>query len=103
MTIAREEFVCEPIIVDTSSVRVAPLSVGAPGCPSRFSWRGQEYNVVAIIEVSKQVRAHDSRETYVKSQSFRVMTDANLEMVLRCDRQVRGNPWRLFTVRRVQE
>ena len=78
----REEFVSEPIIVDSSSVPVAQLAQGAPSCP-------------------KQLRAYDSRETYVKSHSFRIRTDTNLEMVLRCDRQVRGNPWRVFTVTQI--
>ncbi len=96
-----EEFVSEPIIIDSSSVSLASLAQGAPGCPMRFAWRGQEHNVVAILETSKQLRAYDSQETYVKSHSFRVRTDTNLEMVLRCDRQVRGNPWRVFTVRQL--
>lgn len=101
MEIPREEFVSEPIIVDSSSVSLASLAQGAPGCPMRFTWREQEHNVVAILETAKQARAYDSRETYVKSHSFRVRTDTNLEMVLRCDRQVRGNPWRVFTVRQL--
>ncbi|NMB12604.1 MAG: hypothetical protein GX977_09995 [Firmicutes bacterium] len=101
MEIPREEFVCEPIIIDSSSVSLLPLSRGAPGCPRRFTWRGQEHNVVAIVETTKQLRAHDSKETYVRSHSFRVRTDTNLEMVLRCDRRVRGNPWRVFTVRQL--
>lgn len=65
----------------------------------RFTWRGQEYRVLRILETSRQLRAHDSPETYVSSHSFRVLTDANMEMVLRCDRQVRGNPWRVHTIR----
>ena len=98
MQMPREEFVTEPIIVDSSSVPVAQLAQGAPSCPRRFTWRGQEHNVIAILATDKQLRAYDSRETYVKSHSFRIRTDTNLEMVLRCDRQVRGNPWRVFTV-----
>ena len=99
---AREQFVCEPIIVDSSSVSVPGLATGAPTCPKRFYWRGQEHEVVAVAESTKQLRAHDSPETYVKSHSFRVITDTNLEMVLRCDRQGRGNPWRGFTVKRLE-
>ena len=94
---AREQFVCEPIIVDSSSVPLVALAKGAPACPRRFRWRGQDHEVVAVLETSKQLRAHDSPETYVRSHSFRVVTNTNLEMVLRCDRQVRGNPWRVFT------
>ena len=101
MEMAQEKFVCEPIIIDPSSVFLAPLAQGAPGCPRRFTWRGQEHNVTAILETGKQLRAHDSQETYVRSHSFRIRTDTNFEMVLRCDRQVRGNPWRVFTVRQI--
>lgn len=95
----RERFVSEPIEVDVSSVPVAGLGRGAPTCPGRFVWRGDTYVVTAVLETGKQVRAHDSSETYVKSHSFRVHTDRGLEMVLRCDRQVRGNPWRVYTVK----
>ena len=101
MGIKREEFVSEPIIIDSSSVSLLPLSQGAPSCPTRFTWRGQEHHVTAIIETGKQLRAYDSKETYVRSHSFRIRTDTNLEMVLRCDRQLRGNPWRVFTVRQL--
>lgn len=97
----REQFVSEPIVVDTATISPAALARGAPGCPMRFTWRGREYRVVKVLDSSRQLRAHDSSETYVKSHSFRVLTDANLEMVLRCDRQVRGNPWRLYTIRPV--
>ncbi len=101
LEIPREEFVFEPIIIDSDSIPLAPLAQGAPSCPRRFTWRGQEHNVIAIMETTKQLRAHDSRETYVRSHSFRVRTDTNLEMVLRCDRQIRGNPWRICTVRQI--
>lgn len=78
---------------------VVGLAQGAPTCPRRFRWRGKEYIVAEVVEQSRQLRAHDSRETYVRSHSFRVRTEDGWEMVLRCDRHIRGNPWRLFTVR----
>ena len=92
----RLTFYSEPIIVDPASISTAALAKGAPGCPMRFVWRGKEYRVATILEVSRQLRAHDSRETYVRSHSFRVVTECGYEMILRCDRQVRGNPWRVF-------
>ncbi|NLK08949.1 MAG: hypothetical protein GX316_09690 [Firmicutes bacterium] len=94
----RAEFVSEPIVVDSSSIQTGLLAEGAPGCPRRFTWRDQVHNVVQILDTDKQLRAYDSREKYVKSHSFRVRTDTGFEMVIRCDRQVRGNPWRVFTV-----
>lgn len=99
---SRDEFVGEPITVDAASIRPAALGRGAPGCPMRFTWRGREYRVIKVLETAKQLRAHDSSETYVRSHSFRVLTEERLEMVLRCERQVRGNPWRLFTVKRLE-
>lgn len=95
----REKFVSEPIQVDVRSIKPMDLSSGAPGCPMRFFWRGREFRVKAVLDRSKQLRAHHSDATYVKSHSFRVLTEDGYEMVLRCDRQVRGNPWRLFTVK----
>lgn len=99
----REKFVSEPIEVDVQSIGPGDLSTGAPGCPMRFFWRGQEFRVATVLDKGKQLRAHDSRETYVKSHSFRVLTEDGYEMVLRCDRQVRGNPWRLFTLKAPQQ
>lgn len=93
---ARLTFYSEPIIVDPASISTAALAQGAPGCPMRFVWRGKEYRVAKILDVSRQLRAHDSPETYVRSHSFRVVTECGYEMILRCDRQVRGNPWRMF-------
>lgn len=96
---AGERFVFEPIVVDVNSISPLAAAEGAPGCPMRFVWRGQTYHVVRVLGTEKQTRAHDSQERYVRSHAFRVLTDAGLEMVLRCNRQVRGNPWRLYTVR----
>ena len=98
----REQFVGEPITVDAGSIRPSTLGRGAPGCPSRFTWRGREYHVVKVLETSRQLRAHDSRDTYVRSHSFRVLTEENLEMVLRCDRGASRSPWRLLTVKPVE-
>lgn len=96
----REEFIGEPIEVDVSSMSPEALATGAPSCPKRFTWRQQVYTVIELLDQGKQLRAHDSKETYVKSHSFRVRTAEGYEMVLRCDRQVRGNPWRLFSLKR---
>jgi len=95
---SRETFVGEPIIVDVASIPLAPLAGGAPSCPTRFAWRGRTYHVAKVLEASKVLRAHDSPERYVKVHVFRVQTEEGLEMVIRCDRRVRGNPWRLYTV-----
>lgn len=94
-----EKFVSEPIKVDVSSIRSIDLGTGAPGCPMRFFWRGREFRVATVLESGRQLRAHDSREKYVRSHSVRVLTEDGYEMVLRYDRQVRRNPWRLFTVK----
>lgn len=55
--------------------------------------------MIKVLGKAKQLRAHDSSETYVRSHSFRVLTEEKLEMVLRCERNARGNLWRLFTVK----
>jgi hypothetical protein len=62
MKIRREEFVSEPITIDSSSVSSLPLSQGAPSCPTRFTWRGQEHHVIAILETGKQLRAYEARK-----------------------------------------
>lgn len=98
---SKAQFVSEPAIVDPTSIPAAGLAGGAPVCPTRFTWRGREYRVVRVLETGRQLRAHDSTETYVRSHSFRVETECGYEIVLRCDRQVRGNPWRVYTVRKL--
>lgn len=98
---ARPQFVFEPAIVNPGSIPVAGLASGAPACPTRFTWRGREYRVARVLETGRQLRAHDSDETYVRSHSFRVVTECGYEIVLRCDRQIRGNPWRVYTVRKL--
>lgn len=95
----KDTFISEPIQVDVSSISASNLGSGAPSCPMRFTWRGTTYHVAKVLESSKVLRAHDSSETYVKAHTFRVQTEEGVEMVIRCDRQIRGNPWRLFTVR----
>lgn len=97
---ARPEFIAEPITVDVGSMDTSGGMRGAPTCPRRFTWRGQTYHVAQVIDEDKQLRAHDSAEKYVKSHSFRIRTTDGWEMVLRCDRQARGNAWRVFTVQR---
>lgn len=93
------KFYSEPIVVDVDSIRAADLARGAASPPLRFWWRGKEFRVARVLETGRQLRAHDSKETYVRSHSFKVQTTCGWEIVLRCDRQVRGNPWRVYTAR----
>lgn len=94
----RARYIGEPIRVDVSSISVAALAAGAAACPMRFFWREREYRVVEVLERSRQLRAHDSSERYVKSHSFRVRTEDGSIIELRCDRHIRGNPWRIFSL-----
>jgi len=96
-------FYGEPIEVDPTSMRPADLGLGRPACPMRFTWRGKTYEVARVLEMGRQLRAHDSRETYVRSHSFRVITTCGWEIVLRCDRHVRKKPWRVYTARRLEQ
>lgn len=99
----RPTFYGEPVEVDPTSVRPEELAQGRAACPMRFTWRGKTYRVVRVLEVDRQLRAHDSPQKYVRSHSFRVVTACGWEIVLRCDRQVRKNPWRVFTARKLDE
>src|SRR5690606_30156940 len=96
-------FYSEPVEDDSASVRPAALGRGAPACPMRFFWRGKEFRVARVLEQDRRLGARDSRENYVHSPSSRLLTTCGAQMVRRCDRQIRGNPWRLFTARRLED
>ena len=66
---AREQFVCEPISADSSSV-LSGFGLGRWLSPT-LRWR-QDHEVVAVLRLP-QLRAHDSPETYVRS-----VTNTNL-------------------------
>lgn len=100
-----DQFVSEPITVDVNSMSRTVLVSGSPDCPRRFSWRGQWFDVVEVLEEWKHVAKEGGRatgETYVRSHRFRVRTAQGIEAVIYCDRQVskkKKSVWWMYSVR----
>ncbi len=100
----RREFVSEPITPVEGSFDVAAMPGGEPGLPIRFVWRGEEYEVVRVLEKWKTTGPcrHGSGEQYVRRHWFRVETADGQEMEIYFDRQPRARKkkqrWWLATI-----
>jgi phosphoribosylglycinamide formyltransferase-1 len=69
-------FVSEPLTPLGGSFDTALMAQGEPGLPHRFRWRGQEWQVAAILEKWKDHGdcRHGSGERYVRKHVYRVQT-----------------------------
>ena len=101
----RAEFVSEPIEPVEESFDTAAMATGAPGLPSRFKWRGTEYEVARVVETWKTAGPcrNGADERYVRRHNFRILTTDGCEMEIYFDRQVRRGQnakkrWWLATV-----
>lgn len=80
------------------------MSVGEPGLPARFVWRGTEYGVAQVLEKWKATGPcrHGSGEQYVRRHWFRVETTDGTQMEIYFDRQPRSRQkkqrWWLATI-----
>ena len=100
-----ETFVGEPIYPEDDSFSVSPMATGKPGLPRTFSWKGEKFSVLEILQEWKEAGdcRHGSGERYVRKHWFRIRTTENLEMRIYFERQARtsgGSRWRLYTFRK---
>jgi hypothetical protein len=84
-------FVGETIEPVAETFDARGMARGEPGVPRRFRWRGEEHEVAAVLETTKETGActHGSAERYVTKHRFRVRTTSGLEMALSFDRRAR--------------
>jgi len=101
----RDQFICEPIDPVAGSAKIGSVSVGEPGLPGGFHWRGREYRVVGVLRKWKSSGPcrHGSGERYLRRHWYRVRTADGSEMTLYFDRQAkdRKHPrrrWFIYTV-----
>lgn len=68
------------------------MSAGEPGLPTRFAWRGTQYEVAQILDRWKTTGPchHGSGEQYVRRHWFRVVTTDGTQMEIYFDRQPRS-------------
>jgi hypothetical protein len=102
-----EKFVGEAITPVPGTGDAAAMSRGAPGLPKRFSWRGGEYEVEAVLKTWRETGpcTSGSDEQYVRKHWSTVRTTSGEEMTLYFERQARSGQerkrrWWLFTVAR---
>ena len=100
----QKQFISEAITPMDTSFATASMSIGEPGLPNRFVWRGKEYEVVQILETWKTTGPcrHGSGEQYVRKHWFRVKVSSDEEMEIYFERQARTsrnkNRWWLATI-----
>jgi phosphoribosylglycinamide formyltransferase-1 len=101
----RAEFVCEELIPVAGSADAAMMSRGEPGLPRRFTWRGEAYEVVGVIETWKTQGPcrHGSGEMYLRRHWYRIQVRPHHIMTVYCDRQAKDrrkpkSRWWVYTV-----
>ncbi|MGI6207365.1 MAG: DUF6504 family protein [Anaerolineae bacterium] len=99
----RWQFISEEIWPDPQAIIVGRMSLGEPGIPSRFEWRGVTYTVAEVLRSWKTTNQEGGRPTggvYVRRHWLDVRTTTGERMVIYCDRQKRPgrSRWWLFRI-----
>ncbi len=104
MNTSSKQFISESIQPIADTFVTASMSIGEPGLPMRFLWRGTEYEVTNVLKKWKTTGdcRNGSGEQYVRKHWFRVETAEGIEMELYFERQPRSrnhkNRWHLATM-----
>lgn len=99
-----DRFVSEPVAPCPGSFDTGAMAAGEPGLPLRFHWRGDAFEVAAVLERWKDTGPcrHGASEQYVRRHWYRVRTRCGRSVVLYCSRQApRGRArreWVLYTI-----
>jgi len=104
VTEMKERFIGEAITPEEASFSVSPMSVGKPGLPQQFSWRGRRFSIIDVLEEWKEAGdcRHGSGERYVRKYWFRIRATGDAEMKIYFERQGRSRGkarWRLYSLR----
>lgn len=87
----REQLISEALqpVFDQASGEVV---VGAPLLPSKFIWRGAEYEVSEVLETWKETGSctHGSAERYVRKHWFHIRTTSGEGMKIYFERKARS-------------
>lgn len=99
------EFICEELIGEPGTGAPAMMSRGEPGLPNRFTWRGQQYEVVGVIEMWKTCGPcrNGGGEMYLRRHWYKIQVRPHLVMTVYCDRQAKNrrkprSRWWVYTV-----
>lgn len=100
------ELISEEIRPVPGSIDAASMSVGEPGLPRRFTWRGDVYQIAEVVERWKSTAHEGGRptgETYVRRHWVDLVTSTGKRMMIYCERQNRKrgqSRWWLYQIAR---
>jgi len=86
------QFIGEPIVPDPEALAAIQTRPGEPALPTRFTWRGQQHVVVAVLRTWADTRRDrdGSSARYRGRHWFRVRTSAGLIMNIYFERHPRS-------------
>jgi phosphoribosylglycinamide formyltransferase-1 len=99
-----ERFVSEPIEPVVETCDTTRMSMGEPGLPRQFVWRGKLVEIVAVLRTWHDIGPcrHGSEDMYVRKHWYEVATRGDAIMKIYFDRQSRrgfkGARWWLFSI-----
>jgi phosphoribosylglycinamide formyltransferase-1 len=105
MSHRKETLISEEVVPVPGSGLVSTATRGEPALPSRFTWRGTEYRITAVLNAWKTTGpcSHGSGELYVRRHWYTVSVEPPCVMTLYFDRQARQTRrpkarWWLYTI-----
>jgi phosphoribosylglycinamide formyltransferase-1 len=99
-----ERFVSEAIHPVAGTADTARMSIGEPGLPNEFVWRGRTIAVTSVLRTWRETGRcrHGSPEMYVRKHWYEVATASGGTMKIYFNRQPRGGRnsprWWLFSI-----
>ena len=86
------QFICEPIEPEAGSMDAGAMAGGGPGFPKRFTWRGAQYVLDAVVRQWRETSGcrHGSGEQYVRKHWFEIRTTDGASMKVYFERQPRS-------------
>ena len=98
------QFISEPIkpVIETCDTR--RMSIGAPGLPKEFIWRGQKITIIDTLRIWRTTGAcrHGSGEVYARRHWFKIKTANHGTMKIYFNRSSLGRikeiGWWIYTI-----
>lgn len=99
-------FVSEEMVPVPGAADVPAMARGEPALPAKFTWRGRQYAVSAVLGTWKTSRAEGGRpdgELYLRRHWYRIAAGSGEVMTVYCERQPsqRKHPkrrWWIYTI-----
>lgn len=92
-----EQFISEPITPVAGAFDTSLMRQGLASLPSAFTWRGKRYEIIEVLEHTKQSSREGGfacGELYLRRQMFRVRLDTGEEAQIYFERQPRAGATR---------